>query len=638
MLEYIRSSAQSFGVKIAFGVIILVFVFWGVGNFNDRDYTNVVAVVNGQPILAMEFEKAYQAVEDSILRSNPGITREQLASQHLGRQVLRDLIEQTLLAQEAQRSGVEISPVELRAHAAQIPAFQDVAGRFDPEAYKRVLAARRMTPAQYEHELGNQLLQEKMFNLVTAPAWVDPDEALRRFNFLREKRIINYIFVPASRFEPDVKVSDKEIADWYEGHKDEFAIPAKLDISFIQLRPENLADAASFSSEEVQKRYEIDSARYTEPEQVKVSHILVTLTEDASEDEIQKARNKMAEIKAELDKGQPFAVVADKYNAPNAAGKGGELGWIGRGATVPAFEEAAFNAEPGIVTEEIRTPFGLHILLVEEKKPGGLKPLAEVEANVRKSLAAEKGADKLHEVLDALIEDNIMDKPLAESAKRYGLKLEQTGLISRDELAERFALTPGDADLLFSVQPGMPLDVALAAGESYLVVRALKAEPASVRPFDDVKQDIRQSLIRQGALKDAMKIAANILQEVREKDINSQELQNYELKKDITVSREGDVPGFFPDPSLVTDIFDTKPGNWVPEAHAVAQEDGSGAMLVYVDKVLSPSTDDFAAVERVLTSASKRQRQDAIFSIFMGKLADGAKIEITNSNLIDRVN
>ncbi len=111
MLDYIRNSAQSFGVKVAFGIIILVFVFWGIGNFNDRDYSNVVAVVNGEPILAQEFEKAYRNAEEYILSNNPGATREMLAREHLGRRVLNDMIQLTLMSQEAAKSGIEITPL-----------------------------------------------------------------------------------------------------------------------------------------------------------------------------------------------------------------------------------------------------------------------------------------------------------------------------------------------------------------------------------------------------------------------------------------------------------------------------------------------------------------------------------------------
>lgn len=105
MLNYIRSNAQSFGVKLAFGIIILVFVFWGVGSLTDRATVNVVAVVNGDPILFQQFEQAYRNAEESILRDNPGVTREQLKEQHLGRRVLR-ILSCKRSRPEAERAGL----------------------------------------------------------------------------------------------------------------------------------------------------------------------------------------------------------------------------------------------------------------------------------------------------------------------------------------------------------------------------------------------------------------------------------------------------------------------------------------------------------------------------------------------------
>ncbi|MBO5491356.1 MAG: SurA N-terminal domain-containing protein, partial [Desulfovibrio sp.] len=131
MLEYIRSNAQSFGVKLAFGVIILVFVFWGVGSLNEGDSVNLVATVNGDAITAREFEMAYRRAEEAVLRQNPGLPRDRF-KQELGRQVLRGLVEQTLLRQEAARVGLAVTPLELRAAVGQIKAFQNDKGQFDP--------------------------------------------------------------------------------------------------------------------------------------------------------------------------------------------------------------------------------------------------------------------------------------------------------------------------------------------------------------------------------------------------------------------------------------------------------------------------------------------------------------------------
>lgn len=120
---------------------------------------------------------AYRNAEESLLRNNPGLTREQLNAQQLGRQVLRDLVTQSLLRQEAARMGISVSPLELRLAVGQIKAFQNDKGDFDPAAYKRVLQAQRLSPADFEQETSADLLRRKLFALVTAGAWTDPAEA-----------------------------------------------------------------------------------------------------------------------------------------------------------------------------------------------------------------------------------------------------------------------------------------------------------------------------------------------------------------------------------------------------------------------------------------------------------------------------
>lgn len=85
MLDYIRSNAQSFGVKVAFAIIILVFMFWGVGSLTDGGSSNVVAKVNGEAITAQQFEQAYQRAAEYAMRNDPSLTREALVQQKLGR-------------------------------------------------------------------------------------------------------------------------------------------------------------------------------------------------------------------------------------------------------------------------------------------------------------------------------------------------------------------------------------------------------------------------------------------------------------------------------------------------------------------------------------------------------------------------
>lgn len=637
MLEYIRNSAQSFGVKIAFGIIILVFVFWGIGNYNDRDYSNVVAVVNGEPIVAFEFERAYQNAEETLLRQNPGLTREQLAKDNLGRAVLNDLIRETLISQEAARQGIDVSPLELRAAVEQIKAFQNERGEFDPEVYKRMLAARRMSPGQYEHQLANQILQDKLFNLATAGVWIDPDEARNRFNFLKEKRTVDWIFLPAAEFMDKVSVDENEINKWYEEHRADFAIPKRVEVTYIAVLPADLVDQSQISPEAINGWYEANKTRYAQPEQIKARHVLVPLSQDADEAAVAAANAEMERILADLKAGESFSQVADRVNGPGAAGPGGELGWLGRGETVPEFEEAAFALEPGKVSGPVRTQFGLHLILVEEKKKAGLKPLEEVREEAVKALATEAGLEKLPDVLDNLVEDNILQKPLAESAARYGLKAEETGLVDRDGLVKKLGIKDTAADALLEAGDGIPLDTALEAGDKYIVARVTNTVPPDVKPLAEVKEEIEKGLRQKAALEQALKAGGEVLEKVKGKDLAFAKSQYGKIEQDDRLERVGMLPGYRANDQLIEDIFAARPPVWLGKPLAVVKDTGQpGAMVVYVAASAMPGDEEFQPLQDIMARAARQERIEGIYGLFLQSLLDRAKVEITNTNIIDR--
>jgi len=154
----------------------------------------------------------------------------------------------------------------------------------------------------------------------------------------------------------------------------------------VQKVQERVAGDAEPSDEEIQDYYDKNKeAQFTTPEQRCVRHILF------NKDQKQKAKD----VKQQLEDGGDFAKLAKENSQdPGSATKGGDLGCLGKGETVPSFEKAAFGAEQGEIVGPVETQFGYHILKVTDVKPKQTRSLQEVESQIRSQLATEKQSEE----------------------------------------------------------------------------------------------------------------------------------------------------------------------------------------------------------------------------------------------------
>ncbi|MGH3148902.1 MAG: peptidylprolyl isomerase, partial [Rubrobacter sp.] len=160
-------------------------------------------------------------------------------------------------------------------------------------------------------------------------------------------------------------------------------IRENLPIQEVQRR---VAGDAQPSDEEIQKFYEDNKeAQFTDPEQRCARHILF------SKDQKEKAE----EVKQQLQEDGDFAELAKENSQdPGSAKQGGDLGCLGKGETVPEFEKAAFEAEQGEIVGPVETEFGYHIIEVTEVRSEEVRPLAEVEGEIRDQLSTEEQAQE----------------------------------------------------------------------------------------------------------------------------------------------------------------------------------------------------------------------------------------------------
>jgi len=143
--------------------------------------------------------------------------------------------------------------------------------------------------------------------------------------------------------------------------------------------------------EDEAKFYQENLDKMKHPEQVRASHILVRVEQNAPPEQKAAQKAKAEEALAKARSGSDFAALAKEYSQdPGSAERGGDLGYFGKGSMVPPFEQAAFGLKVGAISDLVETNFGYHIIKVTDHRPEGVAPIADVRERIHEYLANQK--------------------------------------------------------------------------------------------------------------------------------------------------------------------------------------------------------------------------------------------------------
>lgn len=138
------------------------------------------------------------------------------------------------------------------------------------------------------------------------------------------------------------------------------------------------------------ERYTVKAASYMKPEAVRVSHILFAVDDKEADKSDQNAKALALKVLKQLREGADFAELARQYSDDRGSKRdGGALKWAEKGRYVPPFEEAAFAMKPGEISEPVRTRFGYHIILLDEKRAAQQQTFEEVKDKIIEDLRRE---------------------------------------------------------------------------------------------------------------------------------------------------------------------------------------------------------------------------------------------------------
>ncbi len=316
-------------------------------------------------------------------------------------QIVQQMISERAMAYEASRLGMRISPEETdNAVMDSIPPQLIKDGKVDAVTLNAVLVQQGISMADLKNDTARSLLVSRLRQIVSEGVVVSPAEIDAEFRQKNDKTRIEYALLSKEKFQKEAEPSDAEIQAYYDAHKATFRTPEKRSLAIILIDPNKLKLAIPTDAQ-LRKDYNANLDQYRTPERVNARHILIK--SDAKNDAAMKA--KAEGILKQIQAGGDFAKLAKENSDDNAGGggsaaKGGELGWLVKGQTVPEFEKAAFSLQPGQTSGLVKTEYGYHIVQVEQHEQARLKSFDEVKPDLMRESMKRASDDELQTLGD----------------------------------------------------------------------------------------------------------------------------------------------------------------------------------------------------------------------------------------------
>ena len=612
MLKVFRDNLKYFSWVL--WIVIAAFILFYIPDFMTPGAPTSAVSVWDEEITFSELQSTNRRLEDQ-LRQTYG---EDLPQDMAERLALNQLINRKILLREARRMGLTVSDEELSREILSLPAFQGPDGKFVGEAaYRRTLQRIGLTASGFEQSYREDLLTDKLRNVLADNLVVTDGELEQEYRKTTERAKIRYLQLPAARFSEEAQVTDEEVAAHFEERRESYRLPERREAAFLVVKLDQMRRDLEIEESELFAYYQENEESFTTDEQVRARHILLTTAERS----VEEARSRIQEIKSRIEGGEDFATLAgDLSEDPGSATRGGDLGFFRRGQMTPEFESAAFEAEPGDLVGPVVTPFGVHLIRVEERRESGVRPFAEVRSQIRARLAAEQApeaiqdrAEELAAELRQLPADQLTPERLQQTAEQAGGAV----VFQRPEPLARGDSIPGIGrpselvDTLFNLGPGELSEVVeLPTGD-----RALTYLQEVLPPRDQELEEVRDEIRREIASRKQQQLAVDRLAEARESLEEGETLDGLAEELEVTAQEsnefgpQGTIQGLGYNAKVARAALSMEVGEI-----GGPFETGSGALLFEVTERKTWDPAEFETQKTELRDRLLQQRQDRLVS------------------------
>jgi peptidyl-prolyl cis-trans isomerase D len=626
MLHLMRKHASSWMIKIVLFAIVVVFVFWGVGSMRSRRASRV-ADINGEIISQDMYQKAYYRLLDNYRRVYGDQYNDTLLKMlHPEETALNQLVNKTLMMQEAKRLGIDISEEELANAIRQIPAFQNN-GNFDYRRYNQLLSQNNITPEQFESDQRDQIILDQLRAVVLGGITVTEDEARQWYDWSDTQINLSYVLFSPDR-NPNIHPTQKEIQAYFEEHKEAYRTQPRIKVRYLYFNPAIYKAQVKISDERIAEYYQAHPDEFKTQKRVKARHILIKVDEGADEKTVAAKKAEASKVYKLAVGDKDFAALAKKYSQGPTKDKGGELGWFTRDKMVEPFAEKAFSMKAGEISEPVRTHFGWHIIKVEQIEEASTTPLKAASDGIRKKLVDEKAKElafsKAEEVYDSVFDGD--DLGAAGEAHQVPVATTDFFTAAKGPTEKQIGQPAKFAKVAFGLEK-MAISEIQDLDNGYYLLQVIDRNEAVIPPLEQVLSKVNEDVIKERQDQQAQADAQDFLVKVKKGKSFAEESTSFNLQPKETgyFSRRGAIPQIGYEPQIQQDAFELSMKKPLMD-NVVKGRQGWFAL-----QLIGRQAPDEAGFKKDRESIIKRltqQKRQTAFGNWLDDLRSRSKIEI----------
>jgi peptidyl-prolyl cis-trans isomerase D len=632
----VAKDSRKTGMRILLGVVVLLlggsmllYLVPQTPGTGEASSTDIVAKVGDETVSAAEVRQQLSEIEQR------NQVPKQLESLY-ARQILNQLVFQKEMEYEAKRLGIHVSDQE---RAARIRQFLPTAYNGDTfvgmDRYAAEVQARfQLTVPVFEELIRQGLLQDKFRKLVTDGISAGPSELQDEFKYKNEKVKLDYAFIKPEDLEAKITPDQAEIKAAYEKDRSRYQVPEKRVVRYGLVDLTQLRQNAQISDAELKAQYQQNIQQYEVPNRAHVEHVLL-MTVGKTDAEVEEIRQKAEDVLKQAKKGTNFEELAKKYSEdPGSKDKGGDLGWITQGQTVPEFEKTAFGLDKGKISDLVKTQYGFHIIKVLDKETAHTKPFEEVKDSIRTPLLLTK-----------------VDKLASDEADQLSATIRKSNKVSLDDLAEQFHLSLGETRPVTATDPILELgnskeakdaifrlrqddlSLPIRTDRGYLVLSVKQIQPAHPGSLDEVRDKIIAELKQQKSAELARTKAEELAKRVKggEKFEAAAKSLGLEGKTSDLFARNGSISGAVSGKQVAA-AFQLKPGDVGAPVNL-----GANWFVYRVAEKQEPNPADFEKQKKELTDQVLQTKRTMAFEAFRtsleARLRQEGKLQIMSDKM-----